>query len=428
MKRRTFLAGTAGTLAMAHCSRSLAAADEAKLRLGVIGVANRGAANLDGVKSENIVALCDVDKRNLVKAQKQFANAELFQDYRVMLDQFDDLDAVVVSTPDHHHAPATMRALEKGLPVYCEKPLTHTVAEARAITTMAKEQGVPTQMGTQIHAGENYRRVVEKIRAGAIGDVRHVHVWVNKHWGSKEVPKPGGSPPASLDWDLWLGPAEDRPYTAGYHPANWRSYRDFGTGTLGDMGCHYMDLPFWALGLRYPKRVVAEGPKADGECCPLGLQVKYDFAASDSHGDLTFTWYDGDMCPSGTLEGMSIPGSGVLFVGDKGKLLSTYGSHSIEMTSKAGEPKVTERIPPSVGHHQEWLNAIRSPEAARPLCQFDYSGPLTESVLLGTVAHQVGRALSWNGTTASVVGDEDAQALLEKSYRTGWELMATANA
>ncbi|MEL6105013.1 MAG: Gfo/Idh/MocA family oxidoreductase [Planctomycetota bacterium] len=430
MKRRTFLAGTASAFAATQFSPLSAADGPSKLRLAVIGVANRGAANLAGVESENIVALCDVDQGNLEKALKRVPGAELFQDYRVMLDQFKDLDGVVVSTPDHHHAPATMRALQRGLPVYCEKPLTHTVAEARAITNMAREKGVATQMGTQIHAGENYRRVVEKIRAGVIGDVHHVHVWVGKGWGSTSVPKPGGSAPAGLAWNLWLGPAEDRPYTKGYHPANWRSYRDFGTGTLGDMGCHYMDLPFWALGLRYPKRVVAEGAEADSECCPLGLKVSYEFAASETHDEVKFTWYDGDLCPKGKLEGIKIPRSGVLFVGDKGKMVATYGDHSIEMTSasKVTTPKPVETIAPSVGHHQEWLNAIRDDKAARPLCQFDYSGPLTESVLLGTVAHQIGHAIQWSGEAARIIDDAEAQALLDKSYRTGWDLMATASA
>lgn len=425
MKRRIFLAGTTGALALSQFSPATADDEKGKLRLAVIGVANRGAANLAGVASQNIVALCDVDQGNLEKAKQRHTGAELFQDYRVMLNQFDDLDGVVVSTPDHHHAPATMRALQKGLPVYCEKPLTHTVAEARAITNMAKEKGVPTQMGTQIHAGENYRRVVEKIRAGVIGDVRAVHVWVGKGWGSTSIPKPGGAAPKSLDWDLWLGPAEERPYTKGYHPARWRSYRDFGAGTLGDMGCHYMDLPFWALGLKYPKRIVADGPDSDAECCPMGLKVRYEFAASDTHGDLSLTWYDGNLCPKNTLEGVSIPGSGVLFIGEKGHMVSTYGGHNVELKNKGGEPKTVEKIAPSVGHYQEWMDAIRSGDATSPLCQFGYSGPLTESVLLGTVAHQVGHAIEWNGYAATIAGDAEAQSLLNKSYRTGWELMAT---
>ncbi|MEO1523847.1 MAG: Gfo/Idh/MocA family oxidoreductase [Planctomycetota bacterium] len=428
MKRRTFLAGTAGALALAHGSGVRASSAADKLRLAVIGVANRGGANLAGVASENIVALCDVDQRNLEKAQKQFSGAELFQDYRVMLDQFENLDGVVVSTPDHHHAPASMRALQRGLPVYCEKPLTHTVAEARALTVMANKAGVPTQMGTQIHAGENYRRVVEKIRAGVIGEVQRVHVWVGKGWGATSVPKPNGTAPENLDWDCWLGPAEDRPYTPNYHPANWRRYRDFGAGTLGDMGCHYMDLPFWALGLKYPKRIVAEGPNPDAECCPLGLSARYEFEATDSHGDLTLTWYDGDLSPKEKLEGMPIGRSGVLFVGDKGKMVATYGDHSVELTSKGSEPKPVEKIAASIGHHNEWLEAIRSGDAARPLCRFDYSGPLTETVLLGTVAHQVGHAIQWDGATASIVDDAEAQTLLSKTYRTGWELMATADA
>jgi len=424
MKRRTFLTtAVAGSTACLTGIRPADAAPESKLRLAVIGIANRGNANLSAVADQNIVALCDVDANYLQKTSKRFPDAALFGDYREMFDQFNDIDAVVVSTPDFHHAPAAMRAIEHGYHVYCEKPLTHTVAEARALTQAAAKAGVVTQMGTQIHAGENYRRVVEKIRAGAIGDVSEVHVWVGKGWGAKEMPKPdGSSAPENLDWDVWLGPAESRPYIAGLHPAQWRRYRDFGAGTLGDMGCHYMDLPFWALGLRYPERIVADGPAPDPECCPLGLSVRYDFAASSQHDDLSFVWYDGNRCPK-TLKGRKLPGSGVLFVGEKGTLLSTYSNHDIQRNDgQKVEIKIDSTIAPSIGHHAEWLRAIAMGDPSGALCRFDYSGPLTESVLLGTVAHRVGRPVRWDGDAATVVDDPQAAALLTKSYRQGFEL------
>jgi predicted dehydrogenase len=388
------------------------------LRLAIIGVANRGQANLDGVASQNIVALCDVDAGYLEEASKRFPEAAKFQDYRKLLDEVKELDGVVISTPDHHHAPAAMMAIERGLHVYCEKPLTHTVAEARALTEAARKAGVATQMGTQIHAGSNYRRVVELIRSGVIGKIEKVHVWVGKGWGATEMPQPTGETPESLDWNVWLGPAEERPYTPNLHPANWRRYRDFGTGTLGDMGCHYMDLPFWALGLGAPKEIVAEGPQPDPECCPLGLSVKYQFAASDTHGDLQLTWYDGDLSPK-ELEGMPVPGSGVLFVGDNGKMFADYSSYRLFPEQQFVDFQPPEpTIPDSIGHYEEWFRACRGGE--KSLCNFDYSGPLTECVLLGTVAHRVGRPLQWNRDELRCVGDDEATALISKTNRDGW--------
>ena len=394
--------------------------DSRPLRLAVIGVANRGAANLAGVSPQEIVALCDVDQQHLQDAAKEYPEAKLYQDYRALFDELDQIDGVVISTPDHHHAPAAILAIERGLHVYCEKPLAHTVAEVRQLTDAARQAGVATQMGTQIHAGSNYRRVVELVRSGAIGPVRRVHVWVGKGWGATEMPEPAGEAPETLDWNVWLGPAEQRPYTPKLHPADWRRYRDFGTGTLGDMGCHYMDLPFWALGLKYPVAVHAEGPPADPECCPLGLTVHYRFAASESHPELEMTWYDGDNAPK-ELEGIPVPGSGVLFVGDDGMVYANYGSYRLFPEEKfkdfePPEPTIAE----SPGHYEEWFSACRGGEAA--LCNFSYSGPLTETVLLGTVAHQVGRPLKWNAEQLRCEGDEEATALISKTYRDGWSV------
>lgn len=391
---------------------------EPLLRIGVIGVANRGRANLDGVASQNIVALCDVDTNYLEDAAKRFPEAKTFQDYRKMLDEVKDLDAVVVSTPDHHHAPAAMMAIQRGLHVYCEKPLTHTVAEARALTQAARKAGVATQMGTQIHAGNNYRRVVELVKAKTIGDIHRIHVWVGKGWGATEMPQPAGDAPANVDWNVWLGPAPERPYTPNLHPANWRRYRPYGTGTLGDMGCHYMDLPFWALGLGSPVEITATGPESDPMCCPLGLQVNYQFAASSNHGELEMIWYDGDKSPK-ELEGMPVPGSGVLFVGDNGIMFADYGSYKLFPEDKFKDFQPPEQtIPNSIGHYEEWFRACRGGE--KSLCNFDYSGPLTECVLLGTVAHQVGRTIKWNAKDLQCVGDQEATSLVSKSNRDGW--------
>ena len=209
------------------------------------------------------------------------------------------VDAVVVATADHSHAPASIRAIRAGMHVYCEKPLTHTVDEARVLTQAAAQCGVATQLGTQIHADDNYRRVVELIQSGVIGDVNEVHVWVGKGWGGGDIPEAAEVPPAYLSWDLWLGPAPERSYAEGrYHPGRWRRWWDFGNGTMGDMACHFMDLPFWALQLKYPTSCEANGPEVHPETCPLGLTVGYEFPARENMPPVKLTWYDGNMIPS----------------------------------------------------------------------------------------------------------------------------------
>jgi predicted dehydrogenase len=275
-------------------------------------------------------------------------------------------------------------------------------------------------MGTQIHATNNYRRVVEQIRAGRIGDVSEVHVWVSKDWGADQMPEPDGEPaPETLDWNRWLGPAPKRGYTSALHPRNWRRYRPYGAGTLGDMGCHYIDLPFWALGLKYPDRVVADGPPPREKTCPRGLSVEYRFPATDVHDEIKLVWYDGRRAQQ-YVSGKEFPGSGVLFVGDRGKMLATYSSYEVFPKERTGADLDVDTIPPSIGHHAEWIRAITGgPEA---LCHFGYAGPLTETVLLGTVAHRAGRPLRWDGGSAKVVDDPEADALLRKEYRDGWEV------
>ncbi|MCH5374067.1 MAG: Gfo/Idh/MocA family oxidoreductase [Planctomycetes bacterium] len=306
-----------------------------KLNIGCIGTANRARADINGVETENLVAFVDVDSNYLDRISKDFPDARLYADYREMLDAEDGkIDAVVVATTDHHHAPATIRAIRKGLHVYCEKPLTHTVQEARIIAEAAKKHGVATQMGTQIHAENNYRRVVEVIQSGAIGDVNEVHVWVGKGWGGGERPEKGQDPPPSLSWDLWLGPAPVRPFYPGkYHPGQWRRWWDFGQGTLGDMGCHYMDLPFWALKLRHPTSIEAAGPPVHPETCPLGLTVNYEFPARGDMPAVKFTWYDGNMIPK-EVHGERVPPNGVMFVGSEGMMFADYSRYKLYPSDK----------------------------------------------------------------------------------------------
>jgi predicted dehydrogenase len=391
-----------------------------KMNMAIVGVANRAAENLGGVLHEEIAFLCDVDQNYLKQAAQAHPKAHQLTDYRKLLDRPKDFDAIVVSTPDHHHFHASYWAIEQGKHCYCEKPLTHSVWEARTLAKLAEAKGVATQMGTQIHSTRNYRDVVEIVQSGAIGDVEQVHVWVGKGWGGGDRPEKADPVPANLDWDLWLGGAPKRPYAADrYHAANWRRWWDFGGGTLGDMACHLMDLPFWALGLTHPDRIATEGPAVHPETCPLGLSVRYHFPKTEQHGELTLTWYDGDKIPQKINE-IPVPGMGVLFVGSKGTLFADYGQWQLYPTEKfANYQKPEKTIPDSVGHYLEWTTACRNGGATT--CNFTYSGRLTETVLLGNVAYRSGKPIRWDGA-AFTTGDTQADQFLKREYRSGWSI------
>lgn len=396
---------------------------QGKLRLGVIGVGGRGAANLAGVAGENIVALCDVDDGRLQAAAAQHTGAATFQRYQEMFAAV-ELDAVVVSTPDHTHAPATMAALERQLDVYCEKPLTHTVAEARAVAREAAYQRTVTQMGIQIHSSGNYRRVVEAIRSGVIGDLHEVHCWVGKAWGGGERPTDTPPIPDGLDWEQWLGSVPARPYHPAYHPAGWRRYWDFGTGTLGDMGCHHLDLAFWAADLRGATEVAAVGPPIHAETAPTSMRARWEFPARPGVGAdgvvrevpaTTLWWHDGGLRPP-QFETGELPawGDGTLFVGERGMLLADYGRHVLLPEARFSDFTPPERsIANSPGHHKEWLDACRERRATS--CNFDYASQLTEAVLLGVVAYRLGRGFRWDAAAMRAPDCPEADRLL----RTG---------
>jgi predicted dehydrogenase len=394
-----------------------------KLQIACVGTANRAAGNIRAVSGEAITAICDVDSNYLERAAGRFPSARRYTDFRQLLDrEAPRLDAVVVSTPDHLHAPVTLQAIRKGLHVYCEKPLAHTVQEARWVAAAAKKHQVATQLGTQIHARENFHRVVELLRSGAIGDVSAVHAWVGKGWGGGERPARGEKPPASLDWDLWLGPAPRRPYLAGrYHPAEWRRWWDFGQGTLGDMGCHYLDLPFWALRLRHPVHIEAEGPQPHPETCPEGLVVRYQFPSRGAMPPVAVHWYDGNRVPA-TLFGYDLPNSGLLFVGDRGMMFANYDRYRLLPDEQFGgyEPPAPS-LPRSIGHHAEWLKACKDGSATA--CDFDYSGALTEAVLLGNVAYRAQSPLEWDAANLRAIDCPVAARYISKPYRRGWELL-----
>jgi predicted dehydrogenase len=427
--RREFVKATstgAAVLSTGVWSQSSTAAPKSaseKLNIACIGTANQARFSIGNIGSENVVAVCDIDANYLARAKKDFPNARTYADYRELIEaEGDKIDAVTVAIADHNHAPATIRAIRAGKHVYCEKPLTHSVHESRIIAEAAQKHGVATQLGTQIHAGENYRRVVEIIQSGAIGDVTEAHVWVGKGWGGGERPKDGQKPPQTLSWDLWLGPAPERSYAAGrYHPAQWRRWWDFGQGTLGDMACHYMDLPFWALKLRHPTECSAVGPSVHPETCPLGLTVRYQFPARAGMPPVKLTWYDGSQIPK-TVAGHRVPGSGVMFVGTEGQMFADYSRYRLYPQDKfKGYQPPKPSIARSIGHHAEWLKACR--DGSPTTCNFDYSGALTESVLLGNVAYRTGKTLSWDAKNLRAIDCEAADQYIRKQYRKGWEVV-----
>ncbi len=392
-----------------------------RLNLGIIGTANRAQANIAGVSEHNIAAICDIDDHYLSAAALKFPRAKRYTDFRRLLEQR-DLDAVVISTPDHTHAAAALGALDCGLHVYCEKPLAHTVAEARAIAERAARHKLATQMGIQVHASRNYRRVVELIQANAIGPVRECHVWCEKSWSADAQPTDSPPVPRSLHWDLWLGPVAECAYSPRYLPCEWRRWWNFGTGTLGDMGCHYLDLAHWALQLRHPATIEAEGPPVHPAAAPAWLIVRYDYPARDNSPRAEVTWYDGGKRPRLVHEG-KVPAwrNGVLFVGDHGLLLADYEHHQFLPENKfAGFIPPEPTIPDSVGHYREWLNACKT--GAPTTCNFDYSGALTEAVLLGAVAYRTGARLEWDPANLRVTNCAPAEGYIRTASRPGWNV------
>lgn len=435
VSRRTFLSASAaasGALALgAYVNPAPARAANSpieRVRVAGVGTTNQAAHDLGQVAAAGaeIVALANVDDNLMEKGAQPYKGVRKYRDYRVMLEKEDkNIDAVVVATPDHSHAPATAMALRLGKHAFCEKPLTHTVKEARVLAELAKEKKLVTQMGSQIHAGDNYRRVVELVQAGAIGPIKEVHVWAGAvYTGAKFTT--GTPAPSGLDWDLWLGPAPKRPFSEGIHPFNWRAFWDYGTGTLGDFGCHYMDLAHWALDLRGPTAVEAEGPPFDPVSTDWCI-ARYEYPSRGKMPPVKLTWYDSGKRPPllATLkkkDGSGFDwGGGQIFVGSEGILLSNYGEHYLLPEDKFADYKRPEpTIPSSIGHYKEWVEAIKT--GGPTTCNFDYSGALTEAVLLGTVAFRSGKRIEWDAGHFKITNAPDAEQWLHKEYRQGWTL------
>lgn len=432
--RRSFLvasAATAGTLVLPSCSSARPPRRprplEEKLRLLVIGVAGRGSDNLHGVAGEDVTILCDVDRRHLDAAGAKFPKARRVVDYREVFadpEAVAQLDGVVVSTPDHTHYLPAMLALQNGLDVYCEKPLTQTVGQARRLLATAQANGCVTQMGTQIHANLPYRRTVEAVRGGAIGTVREVIVFVNgTHWTAKHLPTNVEPVPTHLAWEPWLGPSPAREYSPGFHPAEWRRYWAFGGGTTADMGCHFVDLVFWALDLDAPTSLQADGPEPHPDCAPDGLRCEYAFPARGNRPAVTLRWHAGRDRPEAALaeRGLAEWKNGVLFVGDQGWLIADYNRHVVGPAERAAAWQApAPSIPPSPGHHADWIQACKL--RTRPDCSFHYAVPLTETVLLANVAFRAarGQRLNWDAA-AMRTGNPAADALLDLPARAGFD-------
>jgi len=431
MSRRKFLSAAAASVtALAVVPRHVLGGPAAqppseKLNIACIGVGGKGYDDVRNVGSENIVALCDVDTKRAAEAFEMFSKARKYSDFRELLDKEEkNIDAVVIATPDHVHIPASIMAMKRGKHVYCEKPLGQNIHEVRAATEVARKSKVATQMGNGAHSGYNYRSVVALVKAGTIGEVREVHCWCDKAWAPGDRPKATPPVPEYLRWDLWLGPAPVRPYHPTYHPLGWRQWWDFGNARLGDMGCHMIDLPFSALDLKYPLTAEAESAKpAHKESGPPWLIAKWTFPARGSLPPVHLTWYDGDKRPPLQKEhNMPDWPEATLFVGSKGMLIADYGHFKLYPEEKF-EGVRRPVLPRGRTHHENWIAACKTGNPAEAGCQFDYSGPLTETVLLGTVAFRAGEKIQWDAENMKVTNCAKANEFTHReSYRKGWEI------
>lgn len=443
--RRKFLKTTgtsAATFMILHAGSARTYAANEKLNIAGIGVGGQGNGDIQKVDSQNIVAICDVDWNRASAALKRYPNAKRFKDYRKMLAEIhSEIDAVVVATPDHHHFHASMTAVKLGKHVYCEKPLTHSIWEARQLTKAAREAGVATQMGNQAQASKSTRIIQEFVLDNAIGPIHEAHIWTDRpskglfgeYW-PQGVGRPDGTPqvPDKLDWELWLGPAPSRSYHPSYMPFKWRGWWDFGTGALGDIGCHYFDPVLRALKLGPPKSVEATSTRVNKETYPLGSTVTYQFPKRGEMPPVKMGWYDGGLRPPRPdviKDGDLMRDNGVMLVGDDGVLLTDWDNgwkmYPEERAKDYGSPP--ETLPRSPGHREEWLQACKGGPA--PGSNFDWAGPMTETVLLGNVALRpqlreelTTKKLLWDSEQMRFTNHPSADEFLRREYRDGWAI------
>jgi predicted dehydrogenase len=392
-----------------------------------IGVGGKGESDsADAARSGNLVAICDIDEETLNRAASRYPKAKKYTDFRKMLDEMDkSIDAVTVSTPDHTHAPASLRAMRMGKHCFCQKPMTHTIEEARLMGEVARENKLATQMGNQGTAESSLREAAAVIQSGVLGPVTQVHVWTNRPVWPQGLGRPEETPdvPSHVHWDEWLGPAKVRPYHPAYHPFKWRGWWEFGTGALGDMACHTLNMPFMALDLRDPISVQAETSGHNKETYPKWSVITYEFPSTSMRGALTFIWYDGGKRPDAKLlQGAEMDSSGALVVGEKGSLYAPgdYAEKGLQLLGGVEKPDV--EFVRSPGHFEEWVRAIKGGEAA--MSNFpNYASPLTETVLLGNLAVWAdGPKVEWDAQTLTAKGADDLDKIVKKEYRQGWEI------
>ncbi len=425
--------------------RSGARSANDKLNIAAIGSGGMGGSNINACSSENIVALCDVDERHAAGTFKKFPNAKKYKDFRVMLDKEDkNIDAVIVATPDHTHAVAAMACIKRRKHVYCQKPLAHSIYEVRMLTEAARKYKVQTQMGNQGHSSNEIRLLYEWIQDGAIGPIREVHSWSDRPVGGDPwsdfpiMARPKETPPVpdTLDWDLWLGPVRYRPYHPIYCPTTWRGWYDFGTGALGDMGCHIIDPPFWALKLGAPTRVEASTthykPEVASETYPRASVVRYEFPARGDMPSVKLTWYDGRLLPPRPKDldaGRKLGTNGTVLIGENGSIM--HGSHGAggvriipekKMRAYDRPPQTLPRVKGgSGGHEQDWVRACKDGKPASS--SFEYGGPLTETVLLGVLAMRLKNIpLEWDSENMKVTNCDEAAKYVKPEFREGWTL------
>ena len=397
------------------------------LNIAGIGVGGMGRNNVRScAQTENIYALCDVDEKYAAKCFNEYPKAKKYTDYREMLEKKPSIDAVIVATPDHNHAHIAIAAIKAGKHVFVQKPLTTTIYEARKLKEIAREYKVATQMGNQGHAFEGNRLMVEWVADGAIGPVREVHCWTNRPIWPQGIDRPEDTPkvPRKLDWDLWLGPAPVRPYHPAYHPFAWRGWWDFGTGALGDMACHIMDTPVWALNLGHATSAEAIATPVNEETAPRQSMITFEFPARGSMPPVKMTWYDGGLLPPRPPElekRRDLRRSAGLLIGDKGTLM--FGEYGLnprlipESAMQAYEPP-EPTIPRSPGIHEGWIRACKGGEPASS--NFEVSGTLTEIMLLGNLAIRSGKRIEWDGPNMKVLNVPEAQKYVTREFREPW--------
>jgi predicted dehydrogenase len=414
-----------------------------RLNIACIGVGGKGSSDTDQAGNHgNIVALCDIDDRHMGSKAEKFPQAKKYNDFRKMFDEMGkEIDAVTVSTPDHTHAVAAIMAMKLKKHVYCQKPLTHTVHEARQMRLTAAKEKVCTQMGNQGTASDGLRRAVEIIRHGAIGGVTEVHVWTNRPiWpqAPQVTKRPTDMPPIPkyVHWDEFIGPSPYRPYNKAYHPFAWRGWWDFGTGALGDMACHTANMAFMALKLKYPTSIQAESGPINPETYPGWARITFQFPARDDMPAVKFVWYEGKnngtrvLPPAELIKGQKFSDSGSLLVGEKGVLFSPndYGEQYKLLPEKdfegykAPEPTLPRNGGGDDGMKREWVQAIRENKPSIAMSNFDYAGVLTEAILLGNVAMRVGKKLEWDGEKLKATNCKEADQYINPPYRQGWKL------